>query len=82
METTKVIFRIFPEGDVIALFPDEVADMHGNIMSYQRIGQHGAADPELINELTPARPSQYKALKNELEKHCGYLLKVLKSLKK
>ncbi|PJE78347.1 hypothetical protein CI610_02722 [invertebrate metagenome] len=46
----NVIFRKFPEGDVIALFPEELADSRGNILSYQTVGQHGAANPELIQD--------------------------------
>ncbi len=64
---TKVILRKFPEGDTIALFPDEVADHHGNIMSYQRIGQHGAASPDLVYELEPCTKSEASKLLKELE---------------
>jgi len=74
-EVTKVKFRKFPEGDVIALFPEEEADLRGNCMSYMCIGQHGAASPELIEELTPATPAEYKAIKEELER-IGYHLSV------
>ena len=43
---TKVIFRQWPSGEVIALFPELAADMVGNLcMSYQRVGQHGSALP-------------------------------------
>lgn len=58
---TQVIFRKFPEGDTIALFPNEVADPHNNIMSYQRIGQHGAACPSLALDLEV--PTKAEALK-------------------
>lgn len=71
---TRVYFREFPEGDVIALFPDDIWDHDGNIASYQHIGQHGAANPELINELKPAK--NYAALKAELER-IGYVLDVI-----
>ncbi len=65
-ETVNVVFRVFPEGDVIALFPDEVADPHGNIMSYMHVGQHGAASPELVEELRPATLEESEDLKDEL----------------
>ncbi len=58
--STKVIFRKFNDGDVIALFPHEVADGSGNIMSYMHIGQHGAACPSLALEL--GVPSKAEAL--------------------
>ncbi len=72
---TTVIFRVFPEGDVIALFPMEVADPHGNIMSYMKIGQHGAASPDLIKELKVATLKQLIPLKTELE-NIGYTLEL------
>lgn len=58
---TQVVFRKFPEGDVIALFPNEIADQEYNIMSYQHIGQHGAACPSLAMKLIV--PSKHEALK-------------------
>jgi len=42
-----VIFRRYYAGPLIALFPTEPADYSGRyVMSYQSIGQHGAADYE------------------------------------
>jgi hypothetical protein len=61
-----ILFRVFPEGDVIALFPNEAADLSGNITSYQRIGQHGAASPELVSELPEATPTEAAQLLKEL----------------
>ncbi len=70
-ETVEVIFRVFEDGDVIALFPNEQADNEGNVMSYMKIGQHGAASKELILELRPATLEESEDLKNELTK-IGY----------
>jgi hypothetical protein len=61
-----VLFRKFPEGDLIALFPNDVVTDFGDVNSYQRIGQHGAANPELIQDLVPATPAEYAALLKEL----------------
>lgn len=72
---TKVIFKKFDSNEVIALFPDEIADPKGNISSYMRIGQHGASSPELIKDLKNATPKEYFSLKRELES-IGYVLKV------
>ena len=69
---TNVIFRKFYEGDVIALFPDEVANSRGFILSYQIGGQHGAASPELIAELETATRAEFQALLNELTHQVGY----------
>lgn len=69
-----VIFRVFPEGDVIAFFPKE---LNGGLFcdSYQHVGQHGDASLELIEGLRPATKAEYKALKRELES-IGYVLNI------
>jgi hypothetical protein len=69
-----VIFRVFPEGDVIALFPGEVTRA-GHINSYQHVGQHGEASRALIHELRTATPKEYKSLLAEL-KQIGYCVRV------
>jgi hypothetical protein len=74
--TCLVVFRVFPEGDVIALFPNDICDARDNITSYQHVGQHGAASPSLIEELRPATPKEYGPLKKELES-IGYELEVI-----
>ena len=61
-----VIFRKFPEGDVIALFPNMIDDSEGNITSYQHVGQHSGASPELINKLDHATEKEYRPLADEL----------------
>lgn len=68
MKTTKVIFRYW-SGNVIALFPEEPADQQGiYCTSYQHVGQHGAADPNMVVYYSkPATPEQYADLKRELE---------------
>jgi hypothetical protein len=56
---TKVIFRQFPEGDIIALFPEVVASPSPwECQSYQHLGQHGSAYPEdVISGTIPAPDS-------------------------
>lgn len=49
---TKVIFRKFRDGSVIALFPNIPWDNNGNIASYMHVGQHGGASLLLL--LTPS----------------------------
>lgn len=70
---TRVIFRRFKDDQsIIALFPDESADRSGGISSYQTIGQHGAADLKVCDEITePVGPDEYKTLLEELER-IGY----------
>jgi len=49
-----VIFRRFPQGDVIALYPTQLhAHDMNEILSYQVIGEHGAASRDLIDTLEP-----------------------------
>lgn len=70
-----VVFRVFPEGDVIALFPSERD--RNMIMSYQHLVQHSLASPELVRELRPATPAERANLLAEL-KRIGYHLRLEK----
>ena len=74
-----VVFKKFAEkdgGEVIALFPNE-GEANGNILSYMHNGQHGPADPKLLDELEDATPEEYADLQKELENNYDYTLKVL-----
>lgn len=75
--TDIVIFRRFPDGDVIALFPYLPAECLTSwpCQSYMHVGQHGAADPLIVYDTLPARPHEYATLKAELEQ-LGYRLAV------
>src|SRR3954471_10287653 len=75
MDTDIVLFRRFPDGDIIALFPYLPAECLNAwpCQSYMQVGQHGAADPRIVHDTRPARPHQYAALKAELER-LGYRL--------
>lgn len=71
---TSVIFprfHVFPEGDVIAIWGQP--DSRGMLSSYQTVGQHSDASPELLKDLPQATPAQYQALARELRK-IGYKL--------
>lgn len=64
---TKVIFRTFHTGDVIALFPEIPSDRRAHhCLSYQRIGQHGGASPDLSHCTRPSTPDEIEPLKSEL----------------
>lgn len=63
------VFRVFPEGDVIALWGEP--DRRGLISSYMHIGQHGEASKDLVNELREATEEEAKPLREEL-KMIGY----------
>jgi len=71
----RVWFREFPEGDVIALWDDGSTNA-GMIASYQHIGQHSEASPDLVDELPYVLPEDYAALKQELES-IGYAVTVI-----
>jgi hypothetical protein len=68
---TVVTFRIFPDGDVIALFPGRPAGTPSHprlVSSYMRVGQHGGADFQVVTGRTRlARPVEFASLKRELE---------------
>lgn len=74
---TVVIFRVFKDGDVLALFPYEPGTGEpDSCSSYQRVGQHSSADyTHCIKATRPATPEEYAPLKAELES-IGYELAV------
>jgi hypothetical protein len=74
---TKVVFRVWKDtGDVIALFPELPADKWGHYCdSYEHVGQHGAASPNLVSHTSPAQPEEYAALASEL-RQIGYDLDI------
>jgi hypothetical protein len=75
---TKVIFRMFGDGQVIAMFPEVAADRIGKYCdSYMHVGQHSAASPTLVTTTKLANEEDYKDLFDELTK-MGYNLKVVK----
>jgi len=64
--TMNCIYREF-EGETIALWPDTIADMQGNCMSYLHVGQHGAANYGFVMKKSkPAKPEAIRALRKEL----------------
>lgn len=74
-EPTKVCFRLL-EGEVIALFPEVPYNGDRSLcMSYQHVGQHGAASVSLCTELKAANKVEYGPLKAELES-LGYVVDV------
>ena len=77
-EKTKVIFRTDEEGIVFTLFPEEVADLEGHCMCYERVGQHHSADYLLcIWSSRPATKEEYHGLMVVLQR-IGYDLEIYK----
>ena len=74
---TKVIFRKFRDGQIIALFP-EIKEKNG-VLSYMAVGQHGEADYNIIRTTKPATPKEYSSLLNELQ-YIGYNVRICKRL--
>jgi hypothetical protein len=72
---TTVIFRKFRDGEVIALFPYEIADHNGAVSSYMHVGQHSGADLGIIQDTKPASPEEYGDLAAEL-RSIGYDLSI------
>jgi hypothetical protein len=75
---TKVVFRKWPDGNIIALFPQIASDVFGySCQSYEHVGQHGGADYSgVVQRTTPAKPHEFSDLKQELERR-GYDLWVV-----
>jgi hypothetical protein len=65
---TPVLFRRYKDGEIVALFPAEPADVNGLYVScYAHVGQHGSADLHgTIAETRPAKPAEYADLEAEL----------------
>lgn len=77
---TKVVFRRWKDGDIIALFPDEPwRRCDYSTTSYMHVGQHGAADyAGVIAATRTAREDEYHDLLAEL-RAIGYTdLRVVK----
>ncbi len=79
-QMTEVIFRIWKDGTIDAVFPYDIADLKGNITIYTHIGQHCSGDYYGCIERTKlAKPEQFADLKKELESYpYNYNLKVVK----
>jgi len=70
-----VVFRKWPNGDILALFPN-IDDNRGMCSSYEHVGQHGGADySSCISATKPAAPVEYADLLAELTS-IGYDLKI------
>jgi hypothetical protein len=74
-EKTKVIFRKFKDGDVIAMFPTIAGtnDYTQDCLSYQHLGQHSSASVDLPSHTKRVKEPEYRSLKKELEA-IGYSL--------
>lgn len=76
---TKVIFRKFKNGDIIALFPELAGTFNpDSCQSYMHIGQHGAAGSNIVQDTKPATDIEYATLQDELERDIGYDLQIIK----
>ena len=72
MDKTKVIFRMWENGQVIAMFPEVAVDKIGYYcQSYMNVGQHSPASPSLVANTKPASKEDYAELMKELVK-IGY----------
>lgn len=76
-QKTRVIFRKWDNGDIIALFPDiGPASWVIKCLSYEHDGQHAEADYAGVMKVTTrATPPEYKALQQELEQ-IGYNIEI------
>lgn len=78
---TKVVFRKYKDGDIIALFPEQTNRNNYMIGSYMHVGQHSDADYNgVISQTVPAKESEYADLLSELKNIADY--KNLRIMKK
>jgi len=76
-EIVNVVFRKWPNGDVIALFPEIPAGTRGlSCLSYEHIGQHGATDYDnVVSATRPSTMEELTPLNTELQR-IGYLTRL------
>ena len=80
MDKDVVVFRKFPDGEVIALFPEYPGTNDPyNMSSYVHVGQHGCADEGIVDRTKLATPGEYADLAAEL-RSIGYALEVRRKL--
>lgn len=78
---TKVVFRKYKNGDIIALFP-EIPAAFGEVASYTHMNGHGGSHYKLVmNSTKSATEAEYMPLFNELVAKYGYQLDVRKKMK-
>lgn len=78
----KVLFRKWPDGEIVALFPEIPADVNGwSCTAYSRVGQHGGANASrVVGDTKAAKPDEYAELLGELGR-IGYTrLKIMKRM--
>lgn len=80
-DITKVVFRKYSDGEIIALFPQIICTNGGEILSYMHVGQHGAASVDIVRKTKAATLAEFFPLYKEL-KAIGYNMKIGKRLTK
>lgn len=80
MESIKVMFRKCKDnGEIVAVFPYEIADFNNNVTCYAHIGQHGACSYEwVLTETRAAKTEEYHDLAVELRNQGYDNLKIIK----
>ena len=76
-DITKVIFRKFKDGEIIAFFPELAGSLSPyTCQNYMHIGQHGHGDANIL-DTKKATPEEYGDLKRELEVHFAYNFQIV-----
>lgn len=65
------------KGEIFAVFPYEIWDLNGNVVSYSHVGQHSGCSIDFIRESRKADPEEYRELSEELY-ILGYDLTLIK----
>ena len=74
-QKTTVVFRKEKDGDIVAVFPYDIADWRGSMTCYSHVGQHSSMRVDYYKDTSPAYPMQYERLLKELES-IGYNLEI------
>jgi len=70
-----VEYRVFPEGDVIAIFINQPYGIGDFLCSYMHIGQHGPVSRTVLRDYPKATCDKYRELAKELY-NIGYKVEV------
>lgn len=74
-EKTVVVFRKFPDGEIVAIFP-YVIDAPHRVMTYMHVGQRSNMDyHRVVSDTRPAKAREYASLLKELTQ-IGYDLDI------
>lgn len=73
------IFRVWNDGgEIYAIFPDQLADLNGNLECWTPMGHTAANYQVCLRSSRLAKPEEYAVVKATIERQYGYELRAVK----